>query len=263
LLKITSFSDAHIQDATALVNSRFSQLRQQEPLLPDRYSNVSELLPLLSSISTTAELGVAAIRDGRLVGFLTGWLMRSFRGKRSVYSPEWANAAVLEDSRYIYEEMYSHLAEEWVAGRYLSHYISIFPNDAEAIRAFHWMGFGMTAVDAIRSLEPIPVSQKEGDIRRADMQDLEDLMVMDKALWQHIKGTPDFLLARYLNLLSLPSCLSSLGLQCRLMQTSSGLVTLVCGLLCQRMGVGLSLRLSRSSFGGVRNSMSPRMRCQT
>jgi GNAT superfamily N-acetyltransferase len=195
LLKITSLTDEHLEDAAALVSNRFSHLRKQEPLLPARYTEVSVLLPLLRSISATTEHGVAAIRGGRLVGFLTGWLLPSFRGKRSTFSPEWANAADLDDSQLIYEEMYSHLAAEWVADKYVAHYISIFSNDGEALRAFHWMGFGMAAVDAIRSLETIPTIHKDVDIRLADLQDLEDVLTMDKALWQHIKGTPDFLLS--------------------------------------------------------------------
>lgn len=31
---------------------------------------------------------------------------------------------------------------------YVAHYISLFPNDGNALRAWHWMGFGMISVDA-------------------------------------------------------------------------------------------------------------------
>ncbi len=193
LLKIISFRDEHLDDAAALVSNRFTQLRTQEPLLPIRYTEASEFLSLLRDISTASDYGVAAIRGGRLVGFLTGWLMPSFRGQRSTFSPEWANAAEQRDSKQIYEEMYRYLAAEWVSAKFVAHYISVFPNDSEVVRALHWMGFGMTAVDAIRGLETIPIDDNDYEIRQADIEDLEDVMVMEEALWQHVRGSPDFL----------------------------------------------------------------------
>jgi hypothetical protein len=43
---------------------------------------------------------------------MTGWVLPSFRGKRNTFSPKWANAAELGDSRHIYVEMYRHLAAD-------------------------------------------------------------------------------------------------------------------------------------------------------
>jgi len=137
---------------------------------------------------------VAAIRGGRLVGFLTGWRFPSFRGKRSTFSPEWANAAEPEDNKVIYEEMYRHLAAHWVAAKSVAHYISVFPNDDVAISALHWLGFGMVAVDAVRNLEPIPNIEPDIQIRLAGLQDLEEIMALDEALWEHMKEAPAFLL---------------------------------------------------------------------
>ena len=113
--------EEHLEDAALLVSNRYQRLLQQVPQLPYSYAEVTELLPLLQKILTTSGVGVALIRGNRLVGFLTGWLMPTFRGKRSTYSPEWANAADLEDSGRIYEEMYSHLAAAWVADQYVAH----------------------------------------------------------------------------------------------------------------------------------------------
>lgn len=195
MLKITHFSDEHLEDAADMCSKRFRQLHAQEPLLPARYTESSEFLPLLKSISSSSYHGVAAVRENRLVGYLTGWLLPSFRGKRSVFSPEWANGADLEDSQYIYEEMYSHAAAGWVADKYSAHYLSIFPNDVKALRALHWLGFGMTAFDALRGLEKIPDIRADIEIRLADLDDLDEVMAMDEALWEHVKGTPDFLLS--------------------------------------------------------------------
>ena len=195
LLKVTSLKEEHLEGAAGLVSQRYRRLCEQEPNLPHHYAEVNNLLPLLRKILNVSGIGVAAIRGDRLVGFLTGWQMPSFRGKRSTYSPEWANAADLEDSQRIYEEMYSYLAADWVADKYVAHYISLFSNDVDALRAWHWMGFGMITVDAIRGLDSIQGYDVDVRIRRAELQDLEQVMELHEALWQYAKGTPVFLLS--------------------------------------------------------------------
>jgi GNAT superfamily N-acetyltransferase len=195
MFKVTSLKEEHLEDGALLVSNRYRRLCAQEPHLPHRYAEVNSLLPLLQDILRASGIGVAAIYGDRLVGFLTGWQMPSFRGKRSIYSPEWANAADLDDSKRIYEEMYSHLAAVWVADNYVAHYISLFPNDADALRAWHWMGFGMISVDAIRGLDPIQRYDVGVRIRRAELQDLELVVELHEALWNYMAGTPVFLLA--------------------------------------------------------------------
>jgi GNAT superfamily N-acetyltransferase len=121
--------------------------------------------------------------------------MPGFRGQRSTYSPEWANAAELPESRTVYGEMYRRLAAEWVSEKYVAHYVSVLPNNREAISALHWLGFGLTGVDALRGLDPIPIGDGGYEIRRAEMGDLDQVMVLDEALWRHHRGPPIFLLA--------------------------------------------------------------------
>ena len=192
MLQVTPLKEQHLEEAAGLVSHRYRRLCEQVPHLPHRYAEVNNLLPLLHNILNASGIGVAAVRGGRLIGFLTGWQMESFRGKRSTYSPEWANAADLEDSQRIYEEMYSQLADVWVADNYVAHYISLFPNDVNALRAWHWMNFGMFAVDAIRGLDPIQGHDADVHIRRAELQDLGQVMELHEALWQYMQGTPVF-----------------------------------------------------------------------
>ena len=151
MLNIIPFLEEHIEDAARLVCDRYQRLRQQVPDLPQQYSNVSNLIPLLQDILKPDIPGVAAIRGNRMVGFLTAWLMPNFRGKRSIYSPEWANATILDDSARIYEALYSRISGDWLAEGYSAHYLSVLPNDIQALRQWHWLGFGMFAVDALRA----------------------------------------------------------------------------------------------------------------
>jgi len=191
---IIQLREEHLEDAARLVSERYQRLREQMPDLPQRYSDVSSLVPLLQGILKPGIPGVAAVQGNRMVGFLTAWQMPDFRGKRSIYSPEWANAAVLDDSARIYEALYSRISGDWLAEGYSAHYLSLFPNDLQALQQWNWLGFGMFAVDALRALDPIPVGDTGVHIRRADPQDIEQVMALQDELWAYIKSPPIFLL---------------------------------------------------------------------
>lgn len=195
MLKVALLKEEHLHAAAELVSNRYRKFCDQEPHLPLHYTEVANLVPLLQNILNASGVGVAAFSGNRLVGFLIGWKMSSFRGKRSIYCPEWANAAEFDDSSRIYEAMYSQLASLWVADSYVAHYISLFPNDVDVIRALHWMGFGMISVDAIRGLDPIPSREQDIHIRRAELQDLDQVMELHEALYQYHKEAPIFLLS--------------------------------------------------------------------
>jgi len=83
LLQVTPLKNEYLEDAASLVSKRYKQLREQVPLLPSRYEEVDTLLPQLRNILNASGIGVAALDGGRLVGFLAGWQLASFRGKRS------------------------------------------------------------------------------------------------------------------------------------------------------------------------------------
>jgi GNAT superfamily N-acetyltransferase len=194
MLEVLPLREEHLEDAALLVSNRYQRLLHEVPHLPYSYAEVTKLLPLLQKILNSSGVGVALTQGNRLLGFLTGWQMPSFRGQRSIYSPEWANAAALEDSGRIYDEMYGHLAANWVADEYVAHYISLFPNDVAALSAWHWMGFGMVSVDALRGMDSVQYSDVNVHIRRAELQDINQVIMLHEALWQYEKDSPIFLL---------------------------------------------------------------------
>jgi GNAT superfamily N-acetyltransferase len=192
LLEIIPLQVEHIQDVASLACARYSQLKIEVPELPSLYSQAPELHPRLAQLVRNGAPGAVAIRGGRLVGFLGAWQLPSFRGIPSTYSPEWAHAAEGEDRKTIYEEMYRYLASLWVSGKYGTHYISLFANDEEVLKIWHWLGFGMFAVDAIRGLDPIASDLGDCEIRPAKSDDIEAILSLDESLWQHMRRSPVF-----------------------------------------------------------------------
>lgn len=192
MVQINPIQKHHLEDAAALVVYRYKNLYLQEPLLPDRYNHISNILPHLQSMYNAGSPGVVATHGGKLVGFFMSWMMEEFRGKKSTYSPEWANAAKLEDSKLIYQEMYQTLAARWVAEGYGAHYITLFANDSSAITACHWLGYGMFSIDAIRGMQPVPHKGTPVDIRLANSKDFNDIVALNQGFRDYMLGSPSF-----------------------------------------------------------------------
>lgn len=192
MLEIVPLERKHLEDAATLANARYTALRERVPSLPCRYEYVDEILPMLSDLAGRAP-GVTAIRDGRLAGYLVGFVVPEFQGQRSVYSPEWANGADLEESRRIFQDMYAHLCARWIANGCFTHLVSAFPNDRDGIDGWHWLGFGMATADAVRGLEPVLGPTADIDVRRGGLGDIEQAMALFDGLARHLSAGPTYL----------------------------------------------------------------------
>jgi GNAT superfamily N-acetyltransferase len=186
---LLSLESQHLEDAARLVSQRYQDLRQQNPLLPEKYTRLDVLLPLLENV-LQAGPGVAAFDKNRLVGFLSGYLLPDLRGRPGAFCPEWANAAEMGDCRRIYEELYTAQAAAWMDRGFSAHYISMFASDQVGIQGWHWLGFGLAAADAIRPLQPVPEPAHAVDIRPATLDDADAILALDHGLIRHITSAP-------------------------------------------------------------------------
>ena len=190
-LQIVTLQDEHLDDAAALVAARYRGLRRQQPLLPTRYESAATIAAMLQPLAGGGN-GVAALRRGRLVGFLSGFVIPELLGKRSLYSPEWANGAELEESRFLYEEMYRHVATPWVAQGCFVHAISMLGNDRQGIEGWHWLGFGLVAIDALRDLTAVSDIAAPVQLRRAGAENAAVAAPLFRGLQRHLAGAPAF-----------------------------------------------------------------------
>ncbi|HSR33693.1 MAG TPA: GNAT family N-acetyltransferase [Anaerolineae bacterium] len=191
-ITLVPLEEKHLEDAAALVSVRSRAQRQQTPLLPPRFEDTDTILPWLRDLAGQVP-GVAALQGGRLAGFLLAMVIPEFRGKRSTFSPEWANAADTEDSRRIYEEMYTHLSTQWVADGCHVHLVCMLSQDRPGLDAWRWLGFGLSAADGIRDLSPAPGPPVDVEIRRAETKDAGQAVTLLEALRHHLMAAPTFL----------------------------------------------------------------------
>lgn len=193
--KVVELEDRHLPAAAALVGARYRKLQARVPTVPSQYADPRTLMPLLSNLVAQAP-GVAALLDGELVGFLVARKVPTLWGRRSAFSPEWAHAIdPRHGGRRIYEELYAAIAPRWVANGCLVHAISLLAAEEDIREAWHWLGFGMAVVDAVRGLDqaPEPAALGHLTIRRAGVSDLATVIAWSDALDRHLAAAPTFL----------------------------------------------------------------------
>jgi GNAT superfamily N-acetyltransferase len=189
-MNVAVLRPGHFEAAARLVAARYVTLRSQVPSLPERYEDSATIAGMLHELDEKA--GVVALRAGRVVGFMTGFVLPEFLGKRSFYSPEWANGAEPADSRRIYEEMYRYASARWIADGCAVHAVTLMANDREGMEGWQWLGFGLAGVDGVRDLSPVQGDPAGLDIRQATPQDAEAVTALDRALGQHMVAPPVF-----------------------------------------------------------------------
>ncbi|MBN1249950.1 MAG: GNAT family N-acetyltransferase, partial [Anaerolineae bacterium] len=137
--------------------------------------------------------GVVALQGDALVGFLGAFPIPGFRGFPAVISPEWGNGAPADDDGQITEAMYAALAPAWVSEGRTVHLVATFANDHAGIAAWHMLGFGGAAGDAVRGLEPVTEPAVDVTIRRATWEDVEAVLRLERALVDHLAASPAYL----------------------------------------------------------------------
>ena len=189
-LHVAPLTHDHLPAAADLVARRYRCLRGTIPQLPSRYGDEAVLTPMLEELVGSAP-GVVATEGGRLVGFTAGLTIPALKGRRSVLSPEWANAAD-GDTRDVYERMYAAVAAAWVAAGCSCHLIGQFPDDAHALDGWLHQGFGLLGLDGVRDLSPLGVPSPEVEVRAAGVADLAAVVALARRLSDRLRAAPVF-----------------------------------------------------------------------
>ena len=189
-IEIVPFSEDHLEEAAALVAVRYREERNLNPILPARFEDAAAVLPILHN-NTRRQTGVVARREGKLIGFLTGF-MSSFREVRTAYIPYWGHGAGSGNRQETYRVLYASLARHWVANGYFAHIISVLAHEQEVMDTWFSLGFGMDNIDALRDVSPIEGVTAEVEIRLASQEDVDAVMSLALANHWYLTATPIF-----------------------------------------------------------------------
>jgi ribosomal protein S18 acetylase RimI-like enzyme len=190
-LEVVPFADEHVDEAARLLADRHARHRRDEPLLPARFEEpVAARDELLGVWRAGDASGAAALRDGRLVGYLIGAPDDPDVWGENVWVQGAGHAAEeAEDVR----DLYALAAARWYEEGRRRHYALVPATHAALVDAWFRLGYGQQQAQAVREL---PTDAKSDDdrfeIREPREADVEALIDVDLALPAHQRAAPVF-----------------------------------------------------------------------
>lgn len=150
-MQITDFTSEYIGQAARITQELYNEACSRVPALPK-----DAVIPDFSGFVQNG-LGVAALEDDKLIGFLCCYnpFDNAFgtTNVRGVFSPLHANGVIGTNRAKTYALMYQAAGEKWVRAGVASHAVCLYAHDHEAQKQFFNYGFGLRSVDAIRLME--------------------------------------------------------------------------------------------------------------
>jgi GNAT superfamily N-acetyltransferase len=194
-VNLVPFHDDFLSDAAGLLAARHQRDRAALPELPARFED-----PAIARVAVQAAWhrprisGVAALSDGRLVGYLIGDVtIDAFRG-RIAWMRGAGHALDPGVDAELYRDLYTAAAPEWLAYGCFKHYALVPASDDAVMAAWYGLGFGQEQVYALRPLtdadadgEAIPAGVT---LRRATPNDGPALSEMANLIARHQAGPP-------------------------------------------------------------------------
>jgi ribosomal protein S18 acetylase RimI-like enzyme len=194
-MEITEFSRELLPAAVELFIENYKRLRQLIHVLPDLMENPINVSTRLERLVASCP-GIAAVEDGKLVGYM-GWiLVNHFRStqRKGAYCPVWGHATIDDQKQKIYNVMYREAATRWAAAGVQVHALSLLANDRVAEKTWFWNNFGLTVVDGIRSLQSVEnVSPSDLNVRKATLNDVDALVALEAEHRRHYTEPPVFM----------------------------------------------------------------------
>jgi GNAT superfamily N-acetyltransferase len=191
-MEITSLRKEFLPEAAALFVQNFRRLRREVAALPDEMEDAERIVRALANMLASCP-GVAALEEGRLVGYMVWYVVDHFRntGRRAAYCPVTGHAATQGDQPAIYRALYREAARHWAQSGCQVHALTLLASDEGAINTWFWNGFGLWVMDAIRSVRPLdnPPST-DLIIRKALPGDAAALGILDAEHMQHYAAPP-------------------------------------------------------------------------
>lgn len=121
-------SEEYINEALNLGLDAYNEEREKIKCLPNEdYSII--LKEKIKNLFKNG-LGIVALVNGKMIGFLVGYEIQEFWGKcKGIYCPLFGNGTIKENRKIIYQQLYKKAAEIWVEREFVQHIITFYAQD--------------------------------------------------------------------------------------------------------------------------------------
>lgn len=193
-MDIVMLSPSLLADAAEQFAAGVRQLRAAVPALPDTLTDPDAAAALQQPLLTSGR-ALAAIEDGRPVGFLAWHVGHDVRGtgRTGAYVPAHGHGALPHRAADVYPALHRAAAQQWDAAGCQVHSITVLADQDAVIRQWFTNGFGMFLHDGIRAISspparpPLPYGVH---LRPATAGDSDTLAAMDAEHCAHYSTAP-------------------------------------------------------------------------
>lgn len=181
-IEIVPFAGEHVEAAARLLTERHERHRATEPLLP-------EIDDFQQHVEAARGDGVAALRDGELVGYLLGERSDDLTFGVHVWLDRASHAA---RNPKLIRDLYAAAADPWVAEGYMRHYVLV-PALDEIAAVWFALGFGQQQAHGIRASGLSSRAAPEAlTIRYGGVELLDEMAPLAGLIWAHQSLSPVF-----------------------------------------------------------------------
>ena len=202
-LEIVALTAANLDDAARLLAGFHRQVRETAPELQERFTTPDEVRPVLQQLIENPDTtGVAALRDGRMTGFLAGAIalpspqdsMSLFVRPRSAVVGYGGCAVEPADGYELYRSLYAALAPAWTARGCFTHYVTVPADDRQALEAWSSLGFGQDLVSGVRDTGPVQAAGPAAavEVHQAGPEEIGEVLRLITDLYRYHAGPPMF-----------------------------------------------------------------------
>lgn len=194
-IEIVPFQDKHIEEAGALLAERHRRDRLSLPELPARCEDPAVAAAAMAATWQQAGIsGVAALRAGRLAGYMLGRRVIDETWGRSAWVRPAGCALALDEDAELVRTLYAALAAPWVDQGIFTHFAVLPIADPALIHAWFSLSFGIEQVHGLADLAQLDLAPSPPvpglEIRRAGPEDRQTLGDFSDIIWRHQVQAP-------------------------------------------------------------------------
>lgn len=191
-VELVKFQQGMIADAAKILAARHQTERQAFPELPIRFEQSEHAERAIQDLFEKASyLGVAAFRNGKLIGFMIANLLNEPQRGRHAWIDYAGYAIDRDEPAELIRQLYSHLGGQLIRLGYFSHFVLTPCADDKAVDAWFRLCFAHEQVHGLLSLENIePPPSPAPSIRLATKADEAAVRAMSNMIPSQVAAAP-------------------------------------------------------------------------
>jgi GNAT superfamily N-acetyltransferase len=192
LLKITDFTERHIEQALNIAKENYEIERKSVDILPEIIE-----FPDFSLFAGNG-LGVAAFLGERMVGYLCCYdpFEKAFgtTNATGIWSPIHGNGIIDCEYKNVFARMYQEAAIKWVNLKATSHAITFYAHNNVIESQLYRYGFGLRCIDSIREIKEIEINDNpKYYISELEHNEFHLIFPIGLLLDEHMSKSPIFM----------------------------------------------------------------------